>query len=90
MIALLSGGIDPVLGLIVHWPIFKPTSYLAPLPPFLAYFLTYFVSFLPAFLESAATGAVILLAAYNFACLSFYAFAIISFLNSSLAKSKIE
>lgn len=71
MIALLSGGIDPVLGLIDHWLIFKPTSSFAPLPPFFAYFFTSFASFLPAFLGSPATGAEMLFAASNFACLSF-------------------
>jgi hypothetical protein len=88
MMALLSGAIVPEGGFIVHCAIFKPASSLAPFPAFFAYFFTYLAYFFAPFFGSAATGAEILLAAYNFVCLSFSTFARSSFLNYSLAKSK--
>jgi hypothetical protein len=62
IIALLSGAIVPLFGLILHCPILSPASYFPPFPPFFASFFTYLAYFFPPFLGS-TTGAVILFAA---------------------------
>ena len=91
-VALPSGATVPEAGVIVHWPIFNEFSGspLPPFPPFLASFFTYFTYFFPPFLSAAPPGTGKVLAAYNFAYLSFCKFSSNYFLNSSLAKSKIE
>ncbi len=83
IIALLSGAIDPEIGLIDHCPILRPAYYFPPLPPFLASFLTYLTSFLGAPLAflSCVAAVAILLAAYNLASLYFCIFSKSSFLN---------
>ena len=94
MMALLSGGTDPLVGLIVHWPILKPAYYLPPLPPFFASFLASLASFLaaPPFPLSllAATAFAKLFAAYSLDYLSFWIASSNYFLNYSLSLSKIE
>jgi hypothetical protein len=79
--ALLSGAIVPVLGVIDHCPIFKPAYSLAPFPPFLTSFFTSLTYFLPAFLGSPPPPTTMLLAASSLACLSFSIFSKSSFLN---------
>jgi hypothetical protein len=89
---VLSGGIVPSDGVIVHWPIFKQFyGYpFPPLPAFFAYFFTYLVYFFAPFLSVAAPKTGIVLAASNFASLSFLIFSNSYFRNYSLALSKIE
>lgn len=63
IMALLSGAIEPEIGLMSHWPILSPNYYLPPLPPFLAYFFTSFAYFLAPPFFGSLVGTVILLAA---------------------------